>query len=142
MVKIELPEKYNAKEIEHKWREFWEKENIYKFNPNTDKEIYSIDTPPPTVSGKMHAGHSFSYSQQDFIARFQRMKGKEIFYPFGTDDNGLPTEKLIEKMKNVKSKKQKNVATRTNFNKVWSKEVLFASLKSKKQKNAADPDKL
>jgi len=105
MVKIELPEKYNAKEIEQKWREFWEKENIYKFNPDTDKEIYSIDTPPPTVSGKMHAGHSYSYSQQDFIARFQRMKGKEVFYPFGTDDNGLATEKLIEKMKNVKSTK-------------------------------------
>ncbi len=100
---MDLPQKYSAKDIEAKWRAFWEKEHIYQFNPNTDKDIFSIDTPPPTVSGYMHAGHSFSYSQQDFIARFQRMRGKEVFYPFGTDDNGLATERLIERMKNVKS---------------------------------------
>src|SRR3989344_5747825 len=82
----------------------WEKEKVYKFNPKTKKKIYSIDTPPPTVSGKMHIGHAFSYSQQDFIARFKRMSGFEVFYPFGTDDNGLPTERLVEKKKNVKAK--------------------------------------
>ncbi len=98
-----LPDKYNSSELESKWKTFWETENIYKFNPDTDKEIFSIDTPPPTVSGKMHAGHSFSYSHQDFVARFKRMKGYEVFYPFGTDDNGLATERLIEKMKNDKS---------------------------------------
>jgi len=94
---------YNPKEIEEKWRKYWEDKKIYKFNPKTKKKIYSIDTPPPTVSGEMHIGHAFSYSQQDFIARFHRMKSG-IFYPFGTDDNGLPTERLIEKLKGVKSK--------------------------------------
>ena len=93
----------SAQETEKKILPFWEKEEIYKFK-NSSKKIYSIDTPPPTVSGKMHIGHAFSYSQQDFIARFKRMSGFEVFYPFGTDDNGLPTERLIEKLKNTKSK--------------------------------------
>lgn len=83
--------------------DFWEKEKIYKFKPG--KETYSIDTPPPTVSGDMHIGHAFSYSQQDFIARFRRMLNGSVFYPFGTDDNGLPTERLVEKLNGVRSKK-------------------------------------
>ncbi|MBI2650421.1 valine--tRNA ligase [Candidatus Woesearchaeota archaeon] len=99
---MELPKNYSPKESETKWLEFWEKEKIYAFTPESKAEIYSIDTPPPTVSGKMHLGHSFSYSQQDFVVRFHRMLGKNIFYPFGTDDNGLATERMIEKMKNVK----------------------------------------
>ncbi len=90
--------------IEKKWMEYWQKEKIYAFDKNSKKKIYSIDTPPPTVSGEMHIGHAFSYSQQDFIARYKRMKGFNVFYPFGTDDNGLPTEKLIQKLKNVRSK--------------------------------------
>src|SRR3989344_3166780 len=100
---MELPERYNPKEAEAKWQSFWEKEGIYRFDPGSKAEIYSIDTPPPTVSGKMHLGHAFSYSQQDFIARFQRMLGKNVFYPFGTDDNGIPTERLVEKIKKVKA---------------------------------------
>ena len=88
--------------IEDKWKKFWEKEKIYKWKGN--KKVYSVDTPPPTVSGKMHIGHAFSYEQQDFVIRFRRMFEGDIFYPFGTDDNGLPTERLIEKLKNVKSK--------------------------------------
>ena len=99
---MELPKRYNAQEAEVKWMKFWEKEKIYAFDPESKAEIYSIDTPPPTVSGKMHLGHSFSYAQQDFVVRFQRMLGKNVFYPFGTDDNGLATERMIEKMKNVK----------------------------------------
>jgi len=95
---------YNAKQVEEKIRKFWEKEKIYKFNPNSRKKIYSIDTPPPTVSGEMHIGHAFSYSQQDFIVRFRRMFEGNVFYPFGTDDNGLPTERLVERLKKVKSK--------------------------------------
>jgi valyl-tRNA synthetase len=94
---------YNPKEAEKKWQEYWEKNNIYKFDPDSDKEIYSIDTPPPTLSGSMHIGHSFSYSQTDFIARFQRMNGKNVFYPFGTDDNGIATERLMEKMNKIKA---------------------------------------
>ncbi len=102
-----MPE-LNTKEIEEKWRKYWEKEKIYSFPLKNIKlkdkgKIYSIDTPPPTVSGEMHIGHAFSYSQQDFIARYRRMRGA-VFYPFGTDDNGLPTEKLVERINNVKSK--------------------------------------
>ncbi len=82
--------------------EFWEKEKIYKTDLS-NKNLFPIDTPPPTVSGAMHMGHAFSYSQQDFIARFHKMK-TGVFYPFGTDDNGLPTERLVEKINNVKSK--------------------------------------
>ncbi len=94
----------NFKEIEEKIKNFWEKEDIYRFNPKSKKKIYSVDTPPPTVSGEMHIGHACSYSQQDFIIRYIRMKGFEVFYPFGTDDNGLPTERLVEKEKKVKSR--------------------------------------
>jgi valyl-tRNA synthetase len=94
----------NIKALEATWREYWEKEKIYSFDPKSEKKIYSVDTPPPTVSGKMHIGHACSYSQQDFIIRYKRMRGFNIFYPFGTDDNGLPTERLVEKMKGVKSR--------------------------------------
>ncbi len=95
---------FDFKKSEEKWRKFWENEGIYKFNQGSKKEIYSIDAPPPTVSGRMHIGHACSYSQADFIARYKRMKGYNIFYPFGTDNNGLPTERLVEKRKGVKSK--------------------------------------
>ncbi|MFC1686823.1 valine--tRNA ligase, partial [Nanoarchaeota archaeon] len=100
---MELSKRYDPKEAEVRLQKFWEKNKIYAFDSKSKKKTYSIDTPPPTVSGKMHIGHSFSYSQQDFIARFHRMKNN-VFYPFGTDNNGLPTEKLIEKIKKVKSK--------------------------------------
>lgn len=98
-----MPE-LNTEEIEKKWKDFWEKEKVFLFDPKSKKKIYSVDTPPPTVSGNMHMGHAFSYSQQDFIVRYKRMSGFEVFYPFGTDDNGLPTEKLVERLKGVKSK--------------------------------------
>lgn len=98
---MDLPNKYDAKEIESKWKQYWEKNNTYAYVKK--EKNFTIDTPPPTVSGTMHMGHAFSYSQGDFIARFQRMIGNGVFYPFGTDDNGLPTEHLIEKMKKVRS---------------------------------------
>ncbi len=97
-----LPKNYNPKESEPRWQQFWADKGVYRFDPGSRKKIFSIDTPPPTVSGKMHIGHSFSYAQLDFIARYHRMKGENVFYPFGTDDNGLATERLIEKMKNVR----------------------------------------
>ena len=98
--------KLDFKEMEEKWKTFWEKEKI--FETDFSKKIgFSVDTPPPTISGKMHLGHAFSYSQQDFIVRFRRMlaaqKNESVFYPFGTDDNGLPTERLVEKLNKVKS---------------------------------------
>ena len=95
---------YDIRKTEEKIRKFWEREKIYKFDPKKKNKVYSIDTPPPYISGRMHIGHAFSYSQQDFIIRYMRMKGKNIFYPFGTDDNGLPTERFIEKTNNIKSK--------------------------------------
>ncbi len=97
MVMEKIPKRYNAKEAESKWQEYWEKEGIYKFNPVSDSPIYSLDTPPPTVSGEMHIGHAMAYIQADTIMRFQRMLGKNIFYPFGFDDNGLATELYVEK---------------------------------------------
>ncbi len=101
----DIPDRYNPHESETKWQQYWEDQGIYEFHPDVKKEMYSIDTPPPTVSGKMHLGHAFSYTQQDIIARYQRMRGKNVFFPFGTDDNGLPTERLVEKIKNILSSK-------------------------------------
>ena len=101
---MELPERYDPKASEPKWQKYWEEQGIFSFDENSGAEVFSVDTPPPTVSGKMHIGHAFSYSQQDFIVRYKRMRGFNVFYPFGTDDNGLATERLIEKTKNVRSK--------------------------------------
>jgi valyl-tRNA synthetase len=95
--------KYDPERVEEELRIFWEKEKIYSFDRDSDKPVYSIDTPPPTVSGKMHMGHAFGNSQQDFIARYKRMKGFNVLQPLGTDDNGLPTQMLIEKTKKVRA---------------------------------------
>lgn len=92
-----LSKKYNSFETEKKWQEYWQENNIYRYDFNSDKETFSIDTPPPTISGSLHIGHIFSYTQAEIIARFQRMQGKNVFYPLGFDDNGLPTERLVEK---------------------------------------------
>jgi valyl-tRNA synthetase len=89
--------KYNHQEAEKKRQQFWEENNIYLFSKDTDKPIYSIDTPPPTVSGKIHIGHIFSYTQAEIIARYKRMCGFNVFYPMGYDNNGIPTEQLVEK---------------------------------------------
>ncbi|BDU59716.1 valine--tRNA ligase [Candidatus Rickettsia kotlanii] len=100
----EFPKNYNFTENEKKWQQIWQEKQIYAYNPNIAKEeTYVIDTPPPTVSGQLHIGHVYSYTQTDFIVRFQRMMGKNIFYPMGFDDNGLPTERLVEKQKQIKA---------------------------------------
>jgi valyl-tRNA synthetase len=99
-----MPEKYDPKEREPYWQKYWEENSIYSFDPESNNAIFSIDTPPPTVSGKMHMGHASMYSQMDFIARYKRMRGFNLFYPFGTDDNGLATDRLIEKLNNVRSR--------------------------------------
>ncbi len=83
--------------------EIWEKENLYKFDPNSKKPVFSIDTPPPTVSGSLHIGHIFSYTHTDIIARYKRMSGYNIFYPMGFDDNGLATERFVEKKHQTKA---------------------------------------
>src|SRR3954462_417533 len=83
--------------LEARWDDQWERDGTYRFDRSRERaEIYSIDTPPPTVSGALHVGHVFSYTQTDVIARFQRMRGKAVFYPIGWDDNGLPTERRVQ----------------------------------------------
>ncbi len=96
--------KYDAQAVEQRWMKKWGDDKTYKFDENNLKKIYSIDTPPPTVSGKMHMGHAFGNSQQDFIARYKRMRGFNVLQPFGTDDNGLPTQTLIQDLKKVNAK--------------------------------------
>jgi valyl-tRNA synthetase len=85
-----------SEEKEREWDKIWEESGIYRFDAESKDPIFSIDTPPPTASGKLHIGHIFSYSHTDMIARFQRMKGKNVFYPMGWDDNGLPTERRVQ----------------------------------------------
>ncbi len=97
-----LDKKYNALEKEEKWLNYWNENKIYKFIPDRRK-VFSIDTPPPTVNGKIHIGHIFSYSQTEMIARYKRLRGFNIFYPFGFDDNGLPSERLVEKEQGKKA---------------------------------------
>ena len=117
-----LSKKYNFKECEEKWQKYWQENNIFKFDWNDIKDknkIFSIDTPPPHVSGSLHMGHIFGYSQMDIIARFQRMKGKNVFYPVGFDDNGLPSERYVEKKINKKSKSM----DRQEFVQICDKEI-------------------
>lgn len=99
-----MEKNYQHEIVEKKMQEFWEKNKFYKFDRVDGKEIYSIDTPPPTVSGSLHIGHMFSYTQAEMIARFKRMQGYNVFYPFGFDDNGLPTERLVEKEEGIIAK--------------------------------------
>ncbi|MET7461783.1 valine--tRNA ligase [Nonomuraea sp. NPDC005501] len=92
-----MPEKPSLDGLEQVWVARWEQEGTYRFDRSkTREQIYSIDTPPPTVSGSLHVGHVFSYTHTDTIARFQRMRGREVFYPMGWDDNGLPTERRVQ----------------------------------------------
>ena len=92
-----VPDRVVTEGLENKWDKVWEENQIYRFNQDAAREdIFSIDTPPPTVSGALHIGHSFSYTHTDTVARFQRMNGKDVFYPIGWDDNGLPTERRVQ----------------------------------------------
>jgi valyl-tRNA synthetase len=91
-----LPDKPTLEGIEQRWTERWEADGTYRFDRDTERTIYAIDTPPPTVSGSLHVGHVFSYTHTDVIARFRRMRGEEVFYPMGWDDNGLPTERRVQ----------------------------------------------
>jgi valyl-tRNA synthetase len=83
--------------LERKWADRWARSGVYRFDRTRPRsEVFSIDTPPPTVSGPLHLGHAFSYTQTDVLARFQRMRGRAVFYPMGWDDNGLPTERRVQ----------------------------------------------
>ncbi|RAS20714.1 valine--tRNA ligase [Paraburkholderia bryophila] len=92
-----IPDKPKLEGIETHWTQQWESQRTYAFDRHAERDaVFSIDTPPPTVSGSLHVGHVFSYTHTDIIARFQRMRGKTVFYPMGWDDNGLPTERRVE----------------------------------------------
>src|SRR5688500_777569 len=94
---IALPDKPALEGLETKWNTRWEADGTYRFDRHRPRgDVYSIDTPPPTVSGSLHVGHVFSYTHTDVVARFQRMRGRAVFYPMGWDDNGLPTERRVQ----------------------------------------------
>ena len=98
----ELDKKYNPLDIEERCIDFWEKEKVYAYDKTASRaNTFVIDTPPPTISGSLHIGHIFSYTQTDAMARFQRMQGKTVFYPIGWDDNGLPTERRVQNYYNI-----------------------------------------
>ena len=92
-----VPEKPTLDNIETKWMDTWRTQGTYDFNRSATRDaVFSVDTPPPTVSGSLHMGHVFSYTHTDTVARFWRMRGKSVFYPMGWDDNGLPTERRVQ----------------------------------------------
>lgn len=101
--KKQFPKSYKHVDAESKWQKQWDESGIYKWNPDVPREdTYVVDTPPPTVSGSLHVGHAYSYAQTDVLVRYQRMKGKNIFYPMGWDDNGLPTERRAQNVYGIR----------------------------------------
>jgi valyl-tRNA synthetase len=117
------PKQYEFSAIEKKWREAWRDSSVFAWDPTAERaESFVIDTPPPTVSGFLHIGHVYSYTQTDLIARFQRMTGKNVFYPMGFDDNGLPTERLVEKRRDVRAADM----SREDFIRICEAEVVEA----------------
>jgi valyl-tRNA synthetase len=104
MRRPQVPEKPTIDGLEAKWQARWEAEGTYRFDPAAPRErVFSIDSPPLTASGTLHVGHVFSYTHTDLIARYQRMRGRTVFYPVGWDDNGLPTERRVENHYRVRS---------------------------------------
>src|SRR5262249_29614146 len=94
---LTVPDKPALEGLEQKWMARWDAEGVYRFDRTRPRtEVYSIDTPPPTVSGALHVGHVFSFTHTDVVARFHRMRGRAVFYPMGWDDNGLPTERRVQ----------------------------------------------
>jgi len=94
---IRVPDKPTLEGLEQRWGKVWKEQGTYRFDRTRERaEVFSIDTPPPTVSGSLHVGHVFSYTHTDLIARYQRMTGKSVFYPMGWDNNGLPTERRVQ----------------------------------------------
>lgn len=102
-----MQETYDYEKAESKMQQLWSENEIYRFEENKRKKTFSVDTPPPTVSGSLHIGHVFSYTQAEIIARYHRMQGENVYYPFGFDDNGLPTERLVEREKGIRAKDMK-----------------------------------
>jgi valyl-tRNA synthetase len=127
--KMELDRKPDFKKLEEKWQKAWIKSKIYKFDPKSKKPVYSIDSPPVTISGaSIHMGHSFSYTHFDVIARYKRMMGFNVLVPIGFDNNGQPTERFVEKKYKIDS----NKIERAEFNKLVHKEIPTYEKKYKK----------
>jgi valyl-tRNA synthetase len=92
-----IPDRPTLDGLEEKWAARWDEHGTYRFDRSTSRDqVFSINTPPPTASGQLHVGHVFSYTHTDTIARYQRMRGRQVFYPMGWDDNGLPTERRVQ----------------------------------------------
>ncbi len=103
----QIPDKPTVDGLEDKWAPVWEEQGTFRFDRERAlalprEQVYAIDTPPPTASGSLHVGHVFSYTHTDCLARYHRMRGKEVFYPMGWDDNGLPTEKRVQNFYGVR----------------------------------------
>ena len=99
----ELPKHFESAAAEMRWDSSWQEAGIYHYDDKRPREeTFVVDTPPPTVSGSLHVGHMFSYTQPDVVVRFWRMRGKNIFYPMGWDDNGLPTERRVQNFFHVR----------------------------------------
>ena len=98
-----LDKRFNLKN-EKEMQKLWEEKKAYKFKGVDERPVYSVDTPPPTVSGKLHVGHIFSFTQSEMLVRYHRLKGENVYYPFGFDDNGLPTERLVEREEGIFAK--------------------------------------
>src|SRR5215207_7735129 len=94
---MDFPNRYDAAAAERHWQQAWAAAGLYTFRPDDPHPLFPIDTPPPTVSGTLHMGHVYSYTQAEAMARFWRMQGYNVYYPFGFDDNGLPTERFVER---------------------------------------------
>jgi valyl-tRNA synthetase len=108
---MSLSKRYDPKIVEPRLEREWQSAGVYQYQAEHLGPVYSIDSPPATVSGKLHLGHVYSYSHADFMARFFRMRGANVFYPMGFDDNGLPTERLVEKQLGITA----NQVGRTEF---------------------------
>src|SRR3990172_2821228 len=98
-----LPKHFDAAAAERRWSAEWERSGIYRYDPSRPREAtFVVDTPPPTVSGSLHIGHVFSYTHTDVLVRQARMRGMNVFYPMGWDDNGLPTERRVQNLFHVR----------------------------------------
>ena len=104
---MEMDKRYDHQTFDQEIKNFWDKEGVYTFVSDPSKKVFSVDTPPPTVSGTLHIGHVFSYTHTDLIVRYKRLQGFSIFYPMGFDDNGLATERFVEKKNGLKAQNLK-----------------------------------
>ena len=99
----QVPEKPTLDGIEARWAQAWDADDVYRFDRTAERaDVFSVDTPPPTVSGSVHIGTVFGYTQFDAVARYQRMRGKQVFFPLGWDDNGLATERRVQNFYGVR----------------------------------------